>query len=931
MGDRRDDVFGRAAELAAMAEFLDEVAEGPIALLLTGEAGFGKTTMWRRCLESARERSCRVLGCQPVESETKLSFAALGDLLGDVVDEVDLGLPPPQARALDVALLRAEPGNTPSDSRAVSLAVLAAVRLLTRDGPVIVAVDDAQWLDAPTARVLEFAFRRLESEPLGVMTTLRSGHRAPFPLGLERSLPEHRLRRIALGPLSVQALGQLLRNRVGDVLTHSRIGRLHAMSGGNPFFALEIARAMARGDAPVAGEALPVPNSLRELVRQRVVALSDRDRDALLVVAALSAPTVTAIEHVHGAGTPEGLTRAVEAGLIEVDRDHVRFSHPMFGSAILSEAPPEHLRELHRRLAEIPDTNPEERARHLAISAASPDPDVAAELDRAAREAASRGAPDAAAELCEMAIRLTPADRADEVLERTLESAKHHVAAGDAARARVLLEAAVGESRPGPRRARAILFLGLIRPSDDSWSKALELFAQALDEAGTDNALRGGIEQGLGYAHLFTGDTAAAEHHARAALELAELGGNDGPIAEALEFVAYVEFALGKGFRRDLLDRAVELESRSPDHWVWDETRPTYTLAQLLKYTDEFDAARPLFEDILTGVIERGRPHSASWLHFHLAELECWAGRWDIAEEHARQGVEAALQTGETAHYRTFSLYAQALVAAQRGDVAAARETANEGLTVAQRSSLVTSQILNLSVLGFLELFEGNPGLARDRLAQASEMAEAMGTQEPGLLRFVPDDVETLVALGDLDAAAARLEPFEERSRRLDRAWGLATAARCRGLLLAGAGDLSGALTSLQQALVHHERVPEPFAKARTLYSLGRIQRRAKLKAEARESFERSLEIYGRLGARRWAERAGSEARRIGIRSEGPLALTATEERVATLVAEGRTNREAADELFMSVNTIEWNLTRIYRKLGVRSRTELAAKLRDGS
>jgi DNA-binding CsgD family transcriptional regulator len=931
MADRRADVFGRDAELTAISEFLGEVSEGPIALLLTGDAGMGKTTLWRWCLTAARDRSYRVLGCQPVESETKLSFAALGDLLGGVADELDLDLPPPQARALDVALLRAEPEDAPSDSRAVSLAVLGALRFLTRDGPVIVAVDDAQWLDPPSARVLEFAFRRLESERLGVMATLRSGRESPFPLGLDRSLSEDRLRRIAVGPLPALALGGLLEDRLGLVLTTSRVGRLHSMSGGNPFFALEVARAMVRGDAPAAGEALPVPHNLRELVRKRVVALSDRDRDALLIVAAASSPTVAEMESIHGAETGEGLARAAEAGLIEVDGDHVRFSHPLFGSAILSEASPERLRELHRRLADVPDTTSEERARHLALGTEVPDPDVAAELDQAARLAAGRGAPDAAAELCEMAARLTPADRGDDGLARTLEAAKHHVTAGDAARAQSLLETAVEESPPGPRRAKALLFLGLIRPSDDSWAKALELFQQAIDEAGPDDALRGAIEQGLGYACLFSGDTPTAETHARTALELAERGESGGPVAEALEFVAYVDFALGKGFRRDLLDRAVELEVRSPDHWVWDETRPTYTLAQLLKYTDEFDAARPLFQGILTSVIERGRAHSQSWLHFHLAELECWAGRWDIAEEHARRGVEAALQTGETAHYRSFSLYAKALVAAQRGDANAARETATEGLVVAERFSLVTSQILNLSVLGFLELFEGNPTGARDRLGRASVLADAMGTKEPALLRFVPDEVETLVTLGDLGAAAARLEPFEERSRRLDRAWGLATGARCRGLLLAGAGDLSGALDSLGEALVHHERVPEPFSLARTLFSLGRIQRRAKLKAEARESFERSLEIYGRLGARRWAERAGTEARRIGVRSDGPLTLTATEERVATLVAEGRTNREAADELFMSVNTIEWNLTRIYRKLGVRSRTELAAKLRDGS
>ncbi|HXJ67035.1 MAG TPA: LuxR C-terminal-related transcriptional regulator, partial [Actinomycetota bacterium] len=309
--------------------------------------------------------------------------------------------------------------------------------------------------------------------------------------------------------------------------------------------------------------------------------------------------------------------------------------------------------------------------------------------------------------------------------------------------------------------------------------------------------------------------------------------------------------------------------------------------------------------------------------------LECWAGRWDAAVDHARRSVETAIQLGETFHYRAFALYAQALVDAHRGMVDQARDAATEGRALAESMELVFAEVLHLSVLGFLDLFQGNPEGAARHLGRGSDLMVAMGIQEPALLRLVPDEVEALVALGQLDRAEVLLDPFQQRAAGLDRVWALATGARCRGLLLAARGDLTGALDSLQLALVHHERLPEPFALARTLFCLGRIQRRGKLRAEARTSFERSLRIYGDLGARPWAERAGREARRVGLRAAGPLDLTPTEEQVAALVAEGRTNREAADALFMSVNTIEWNLTRIYRKLGVRSRTELAAKLRE--
>ncbi|MDP9342399.1 MAG: tetratricopeptide repeat protein, partial [Actinomycetota bacterium] len=461
-----------------------------------------------------------------------------------------------------------------------------------------------------------------------------------------------------------------------------------------------------------------------------------------------------------------------------------------------------------------------------------------------------------------------------------------------------------------------------------SWPAAAVLLREALDEAGEDPALRAGIEQGLGYAGLFTGDLAAAEPHARSALDLAERAGDPAAIAEALQFVGYVDFVLGRGLDAGLFDRAVALERQTEDHWMRN-VRPTFTRAQLLKYSDQFDAARSGFEELLEDAATRGQEHPLPVLHYHLAELECWAGDWQAADAHAEASLEAALQTG-MGFYRTMALYARALVDAHRGMVEPARSAAREGLALAENVGAVTTQIQCLSVLGFLELFMGSPAGAHRQLGPAAELLAKMGVEEPGAFRFVPDEVESLVALGRLQEATAMLDPFEERARRLDRAWALATGARCRGLLLAASGDVTGALEALEAALGHHDRVPEPFALARTLFAAGRVRRRAKLKREARESFEQALEIFRRLGAEPWAERAGREARRVGARGPDRFALTATEERVASLVVQGNTNQQVADALFMSVNTVEWNLSKIYRKLGVRSRTELAAKIGGG-
>jgi DNA-binding CsgD family transcriptional regulator len=923
-----DAVFGREAELSVVEAFLDDARGGTVALLLDGDSGVGKTTLWREALQAARDRSYRVLSCQPAESEAKLSFAALGDLIGGVVEETEVPLPGPQARALDVALLRVEPEGAPPDSRAVSMAVLEVVRALAATGPVVLAVDDVQWLDTPTARVLEFALRRLGAEPVGLLATLRTDEGSGAPFGLDRFLPEHRFRRLPVGPLTVDALGQLLRERVGQGFLRPTLVRLHEMSEGNPFFAIEIARASIRGDKPATGQLLPVPHSLRELVRRRVEALPADAREALLAAAALSSPTVEAVRAAVGGDddTEEALARAVDAGVIEVDRGQIRFSHSLFGSVIFSEASSEERRALHRRLGAV-SADAEERARHLALAADGPDEDVAAALDEAAWRANARGAPDAAAELSAMAVRLTSPDHPIELLERSMDGADHHVAGGDTRQARVLLEGAIDAAPPGPARARALRLLAGVRAMEESWTVGIGLFRQALDEAGEDRALRGRIEQGLGYAGLFMGDLASARLHARSALELAEEVGDPAVIAEALGFVAYLEFVAGRGVRMDLLNRGVALERQTEGYWVR-TVRPSYTRAQLLKYTDEFDASRSGFHALLENAEERGEEHPLPALHHHLAELECWAGNWEAAETHAREGLEAALQTG-MAFYRTMALYATALVDAHLGRVDAARAAATEGLKLAESAGVMTTQIQCLSVLGFLELFMGNPAGAHRHLEPAAELLAKMGVEEPAVFRFVPDEVEALVALGDLDGAAALLDPFEDRARSLDRAWALATGARCRGLLLAASGDLAGAVEALQAALGHHARVPEPFALARTHFVLGRVQRRAKLRGEARESFERALGIYAELGARPWAERAGREARRVGVRAPGPFQLTPTEERVASLVAEGHTNQEVADALFMSVNTIEWNLSRIYRKLGVRSRTELAARLRD--
>jgi DNA-binding CsgD family transcriptional regulator/Cdc6-like AAA superfamily ATPase len=926
-------IVGREREIASLEAFLDAVPLGPTVLLIEGEPGIGKTTLWTRALEAARERSYLVLASHPVESETKLSFAAMGDLLEGVPEEVLSALPAPQARALDVALLRAEAGRPP-DRRAVSLAVLGILRLLAGDRPVLVALDDAQWLDAPSAGAVQFALRRLGGEPVGAIVVLRAGSGQEDLLGLGRTLPPERLRRLRLEAMGPEEIDRLLRARLEGGVSRATLRQVHDLSGGNPFFALEVGLALARsGTRPLPGRPLPVPEDLRELVRDRLRRLPKAAREVAEVAAVLSRPTVQLVEAALGGDgrVAAGLERAVQAGLIELQGDRIRFTHPLFASGVYSESSRERRCGLHTQLAAIL-TDPEERARHLALGAEGPDADVASALDEAAERALARGAPEAAAELSEMALRLTPGDHPQDGRRRLIDAGMAHFYAGDPTRSASLLGEAVERSPSGVERAHALSLLGRVEGTVESWRLAADLFGQALGEAGDDPVLRASIQQGLTYACLFTGDLATAEVHGRAALDAAAARGTPAALAESLQALGFIEFVRGRGIPHYLMDRALDLEESldrdGSEEQLWGNIRPAFAYAQMLKYSGRLDAARERFHKLLTASTDRGEESSLPVLHYHLAELECWAGDMQSAERHARDSLEAAVLTGMP-FYRAMALYANALVDARRGRVEAAREAAKDGLGLAERTAVATTTVLHLSVLGFLELSLGHPKGAHGHLARAVELTSSMGVGEPGYFRLLPDEIEALVSLGELGAAGALTDDFEKRSGALDRPWGLATSKRCRGLLLAAGGDSEGAIGSLESALALHERLGEPFELGRTLLVLGQVQRRDRRKAAARASLERALEVFDRLGAPLWSERARAELTRIGGRAASPLALTPTEERVADLVAAGRSNREVAESLFMSVNTVEWNLSRIYRKLGIRSRTQLAAALRD--
>jgi DNA-binding CsgD family transcriptional regulator len=323
---------------------------------------------------------------------------------------------------------------------------------------------------------------------------------------------------------------------------------------------------------------------------------------------------------------------------------------------------------------------------------------------------------------------------------------------------------------------------------------------------------------------------------------------------------------------------------------------------------------------------EGGDEGSLAVILFMLAQVECSAGNWSVAGAYADESCEITAWTGHLP-YRAVALSTKALIEGRLGRVESARATAAEGLQLAQRSGLVQASVFNLAALGFLELSLDNPKETNEILWPLAEGVLATGVDEPGVLRFMPDEIEALIAIGDVDTARSLLEPFAAQAERLNRSWALATSDRGWGLLHASIGQLPEALVAFDRAVEHHSMIDEPFELGRTLLAQGQAFRRVKKWRLARESLARALEIFQRLGAALWTDKATTEMARIGGRSPGTFDLTPTETEVAELVGTGLTNREVAQALFLSVSTVEANLRRIYRKLGVRSRTELSRKL----
>jgi DNA-binding CsgD family transcriptional regulator len=911
-----DELVGREPELAVLERFLDGMSVGPDAVLAVGEAGIGKTTLWNETLRRASARGYRVLLARPAQPETKLAYSALGDLLGEHFDEATASLASPQREALEIALLRRQARGSHVDQRAVSVATLGALRSLAARRPLLAAIDDLQWADSPTARVLGYVIRRLANERIGVLATMR----AEYDLSsVQQWLSSERFRRLEVGPLSLGAVRRLVRTHTAVTLARPALLRLYSASAGNPYYALEIARALEHGVAGEGGTHLPrVPESLSGLLRARLRDLPRSTRRALLVVAALAQPTHSTVADAIGdAGLAEHeLERARLSGILAPEG--LRFSHPLLAAICYADAPDSQRRSVHRRLAEVA-SDPEERARHLALATSDRSERVAAELEAAATRARARGAPDAAAELAGLALARTPLKEEHALQVRRLAMGEYLLDAGDTERARAALEESVRALTDHPARSRAVELLAALLYETDGPRAAADFCEQLAVESADDLA----VQVVALTANDYDFDIPRAEASALRALEL--LSRLERPDLALLSrtwiMLAHARFDLGEGLDTTLLARALAVRGdRDFDH----AHLSNRWLAYLLKYADDFERAQEGLERSYTEARAAGDEGSLPHVLGHLGELERWSGRWEPMERHAEEQLELAEDTGQ-AYQLCWALHSIAFVHALRGRLHDARSAAERALQLSRELDSPYTEGAAAWVLGFVHLSADALENAVAEYRTVERIRSAVGLGEPGRWRFQGDYIEALVGLGEIDEARSVAEALERTGRRLDRPWALAISARGRGLVLAGAGELEPALVALDEAIEEHRRLAMPFELGRTLLASGRVQRRAKRKRLARQSLERALEIFAGLGAPIWTEKARLELARIGLRPSAPHMLTETEERVARLAASGLTNREVAAAAFMSAKSVEANLSRAYGKLGIRSRAELGA------
>jgi DNA-binding CsgD family transcriptional regulator len=910
---------GRDAELALLGDALAARPERLNAVIVEGRAGIGKTTLLRHLFDEYVVGP--KLAARPVAAEAELTFAVLGDLLGQVSPDALTGLPPPQQAALDAALLRAGDGTAPN-GRVLGTALHTVLRRLADagDGPLLLVIDDAQWADRASCAALGFAVRRLDDHPVLLVVAERTDTVASDPLDLNRALSEPP-RHIRLGPLSLSALFHVIRDHTGIALARPMLARITDESGGNPLYALELARALAAQAAPARpGEPLPVPDSLEGLIQSRLAGTPGEWAHVLLALALSTEPSTDDLERAVP-GAASALAKAHNAGLIEWRGDRVRFAHPLFAAGVSERADPESRRMMHRTLAAIAG-DPERRARHLALAATGPDESIATALTDAAAAAARRGAWGPAAELIELAERATPVTDRVAADRRMLLRGEYLARAGDGHGADDALAELLDRVGTGEFRARALELRARVgypttggeAPSIAWCDEALGLVADPALEARI-RATRAAL---VSYIDL---DQAVGD--AERALELLDATTEPDPIVFVTAVMALngCRFELGEPLPTDLIERAIELEREHPNPDVGDRLGPA--LGSQLKYAGRLSEARPLLLAGHRAALDEGDDGSLPYAVSHLPQLELWAGRVGEAERWAVEHLTLAEHTGQDAQ-RISALYNLAQVHTHQGRFADAEAELDAADAIAAENDTSWTDGPLAGARGYLHLLRGEFEPAIEQLLRSAGVFVGIGSRRPR--RGDCDLAEALIRGGHVAEAFPVIDRLEAAARRSEHHDLLGGALACRALVAAAEQRLDDALSMIEAAIGTLQRGEEPLAMGRAVLVMGQIRRRRGERRLAIDALTEAERIFDAIGAVPWAAQAAAERARIPVRQRAGSGLTEGEERIALAAARGLTNQQIAAELFVSVKTVEASLTRAYAKLGVRSRAELATR-----
>jgi DNA-binding NarL/FixJ family response regulator len=927
MAAGRSDVV-RPAEWRRVCEFAAGVRASPAGLALQGEAGAGKSTLWRAGVDAAAEAGHRLLRSEPSESESDLSFAGLSDLLTGVLPSVATEIPAPQREALEVALLLRPAGAEPPTARAIGLAVLAALRSCLSEGPVLIAVDDVQWLDEASQDALAFAVRRVPDGPLSLLVAARTEAAAdPLTAG---SPPPPRGWRDLLAALPVTEMIDLtpldmwqIQNLLPPTVSAAQAREIARQSRGNPFWAKQVAAALGSADGPV-------PQLARTLTDRLASSLSAEAASALAVVAAagrIAVPEVLAVlDHLDDPAA--ALDAAVLAGVVVEAGDRVAAAHPLIGAAAVDSLPPGRRTRLYQKLAAT-SSGPERHAHFVALAAGtSPDREVAEALDAAAAAAHGRAANAAAWHFAAQAVDFTLASDSGALTRRQLRAAELAWLAGavEPAVDQLARLDIAGLSTPDLERALPLLLdtTDLVRGT----TAASAILRQAVDDVGADDprrralvfALASDPNYGLG------GRRRAA---AIEAIRCAEAAGSAAAAAEhrALLNLLIAKLTAGEGMDRALLERAEQLEDAMPAALIHD----TADLHRGLwsRFVEDLDTARAALRRCIDRARDAGDDWGLATLWYYLAATE------ELAGDYAAAAAAVAAAEATAAWHDGWPVSPWNLE--PRCELLIASGSLSEVLSLAEAYLPDTADVpagprlIACYVRGKVAAWRGDTVRAASYFERALAAAEEWSWADPAVRNRVDTWLaEAYVALGRTQEATRIAVRLRDMGERLGRPALTGDASRIDALAAAQAGALDTAAEWARAAVAAHGSSPLRVELARSLLVLGRIERRRKARSQSREALRSAFELASEIGHQPLLAQIQQELPRAAAARTGNE-LTATEQRVAELIAAGATNRAAATELFISVRTVETHVAAIYRKLGVRTRAELARTLHSGS